>query len=254
LPAPASSKPTRAAANTDAPQPALFPDKGEGWGYSGAIGPDFWGKLRPEWKQCAEGRRQSPIDFTAGKPFAVDLDPVKFDYRPASFVIINGPRQLRVKVGEGMGMEVRGQRYALEGFTVHRPAETLIGHKVADMEVHFFHRNSKGQIAVLAVHFSRGSQPNVPLQTLLNNLPLERGDSYAPQTMLDVGALLPPGKAHYLYMGSLTTPPCTEGVLWVVMKEPMTISDRQYEAFSRLHTDNARPPQPVFDRMILESH
>jgi len=249
LPAPA----TRSRPRTPAQQPVLLPPESS-WGYSGAAGPEFWGRLRPEWNLCAEGKRQSPIDFMVAKPVPVNLDPVKTDYRPSSFVVINGPQQLRIKVTESMGMEVRGQRYVLEGFTLHRPAETRIDGKIADMEAHFFHRDDKGRGAVLAVQFVRGTQPSAPLQTLLNNLPLEKGDSYAPQTRLDMAAFLPPGTAYYLYMGSLTTPPCTEGILWVVMKEPMTLSDGQYEVFSRLHADNARPPQPAFDRLILESH
>jgi len=247
---PAPTTPPRARA----PAQHLSPESSESWSYSGATGPEFWGKLRPEWNLCAEGKRQSPIDFTVVKPVSVDLDPVKTDYRPSNFIVINGSQQLRVKITESMGMEVRGQRYVLEGFTLHRPAETRIDGKIADLEAHFFHRNDKGQIAVLAVQFVRGAQPSAPLQTLLNNLPLEKGDSYIPQTTLDMAALLPSSTAHYLYMGSLTTPPCTEGILWVVMKEPMTISDGQYEVFSLLHADNARPPQPAFDRLILESH
>jgi carbonic anhydrase len=235
------------------PQSAAIHGNSEDWSYFGATGPESWGRLRPEWRACAEGKRQSPVDFAAARPFRVDLDPVKFDYRPTNFVIIDSPRQLRVKIGEGMGMEVRGKRYALEGFALHRPGETPVDGKAADVEAYFFHRGDKDRIAVLAVQFMRGGQPNAPLQTLLNNLPLERGDSHMPQSMLDMAALLPTNPAHYLYMGSLTMPPCTEGVLWVVMKEPMTISDEQYEIFSRLHESNARPPQPSFDRLILES-
>jgi carbonic anhydrase len=253
LPAPAPTTSPRKPASAPTQQPASFSESGEGWAYSGAVEPEFWGKLRPEWKACTEGKRQSPIDFTTNQPVPVDLDPVKFDYRPASFIITNGSRQLQIRITEGMGMEVRGQRYLLEGLTLHRPAETRIDNKIADMEAHFFHRDGKGQIAVLAVQFARSGQPSAPLQTLLNNLPLEKGDSYTPQATLDMAAFLPTSTAHYLYMGSLTMPPCTEGVLWVVMKEPMTISDEQYEVFSRLHADNARPPQPAFDRLILES-
>jgi carbonic anhydrase len=242
------------AANSAPPKPSpLLPDSGKDWSYEGATGPDFWGKLRPEWKLCSEGKRQSPLNLEEARPIAANLDPVKFDYRPAGFVITNGSRQLRVKVAEGMGMEVRGQSYALEGFTLHRPAETRIGEQSADMEAHFFHRGDRGQIAVLAVQFVRGISSNAPLQTLLNNLPLERGDSHTPQATLDMAAFLPDSPAHYLYMGSLTAPPCTEGVLWVVMKEPLTISDEQAEIFSRLHTENARPPQPANGRLILES-
>ncbi len=255
LPAPAVSarKPENRPAPAPAPTPALLPDNGEDWSYSGATGPEFWGKLRPEWRSCAEGKRQSPIDFMEGKPITVSLDPVKFDYRPASFVIINAHRQLRIRISEGMSMEVRGQRYTLEGFTLHRPAETHFDNRIADMEAHFFHRGDKGQIAVLAVQFMRGKESSAPLQILLNNLPLEKGDSYKPQISLDMAGFLPASPAHTLYMGSLTTPPCTEGVLWVVMKEPMPLSDEQFEVFARLHAENARPPQPAFDRLILES-
>jgi carbonic anhydrase len=253
LPAPAKPERKPAAIDAPAPQPALSPTSSEDWGYSGATGPESWGKMRSEWKVCAEGKRQSPVDFAAARPVRVDLDPVKFDYRPTSFVIIDSPQQLRVRISESMGLEVRGQRYVLEGFTLHRPPETSIDGKTADLEAYFFHRGNKDRIAILAVQFTRGGQPNAPLQTLLNNLPLERGDSYIPQTTLDMAALLPVNPAHYLYMGSLTTPPCSEGVLWVVMKEPMTISDEQVEIFSRLHESNTRPPQPAFNRLILES-
>lgn len=243
-----------ASANPGFAKPAsLLPDSSEAWSYEGATGPDFWGKLRPEWKLCSEGKRQSPVNLAETPSITAHLDPVKFDYRPAGFVITNGSRQLRVSVAEGLSMEVRGQSYALEGFTLHRPAETQIGGQAADMEAHFFHRNGKGQIAVLAVQFVRGVNANVPLQTILNNLPLEHGDSHKPQTSLDMAAFLPDSAAHYLYMGSLTAPPCTEGVLWVVMKEPLALSDEQAGIFSRLHAKSARPPQPAYDRLILES-
>ncbi|MDR0716217.1 MAG: carbonic anhydrase family protein [Azoarcus sp.] len=232
--------------------------KGEGWEYSGARGPEFWGRLRPEWKICDEGTRQSPIDFAVSAPVAVDLDPVKFDYRPARFLVTDTGKQLRIKVdnkNRDMGMAVRGRRYALEGFTLHHPSEALIDGKPADMSVHFFHRDGEGRIAVLAVQAMRGDAPNALLQTLLNNLPLERGggNGYMPETTIDPGAFLPKNPAHFLYMGSLAMPPCTEGVLWVVMKEPVTLSNEQFAIFARLHARNARPPQPANARMVLES-
>jgi carbonic anhydrase len=243
IPGPASS---RAAAAT----PAATAVK---WAYIGAEGPEFWAKLHPEWKLCGEGERQSPIDLSLSQPVPVDLDPVNFDYRPARFVITRTERLLQVKTGEGMGMEVRGQRYALEGFTLHYPAETRIDGRAADMEAHFFHSGGKGRTAILAVQFRRGEQASAPLQTLLNNLPLEKNDSYMPQTMIDLSAFLPKNPAHYLYMGSLSTPPCTEGVLWVLMKEPLTLTPEQYEIISRLHASNARPAQPANARLVLES-
>ncbi|MDR0634300.1 MAG: carbonic anhydrase family protein [Azoarcus sp.] len=226
---------------------------GEDWSYYGAGGPAFWGKLRPEWKLCAEGTSQSPIDFAGSAPIAVDLQPVRFDYRPSRFRLTYTGQQLRVTVHDSMGMEVRGQRYALEGFVLHRPGETRIGGKNADMEAQFFHRDGEGRIAVLSVQLTRGDTPNALLQALLNNLPLEKGGSYTPETTIDLAAFLPASPGHFLYMGSLTAPPCTEGVLWVVMKEAATLSDEQFGIFSRLHPSNARPPQPANARLVLES-
>jgi carbonic anhydrase len=225
----------------------------EGWSYFGAGGPEFWGRLRPEWRLCGEGARQSPIDFSVSAPVAVDLEPVRFDYRPSRFRITDSGRQLRVEVGEGMGMEVRGRRYALEGFVLRRPGETRIAGRAADMEAQFFHRDGEGGVAVLAVQVTRGDASNALLQALLNNLPLEKGGSYMPELMIDLAGFLPANPAHFLYMGSLTAPPCTEGVLWVVMKEPVTLSDEQFSIFVRLHPGNARPPQPASGRLVLES-
>jgi carbonic anhydrase len=238
-----------------APEMALRPvgSNSNSWSYHGAGGPEFWGRMRPEWKLCGEGSRQSPLDFATSAPVSVDLDPVKFDYRSTRFLITNTDILLRVKVGVGMGMEVRGQRYALEGFTLHHPAETYIDGKAADMSIHFYHRDGEGRIAVLAVQAMRGDKPNALLQTLLNNLPLEQGGSYMPEVMIDVGEFLPASPAHFLYMGSITAPPCAEGVLWVVMKEPVTLSNEQYNIFVRLHESNARPVQPANARLVLES-
>ena len=252
LPAPAPAR-AMAAPKPASPRSAVAASTAAKWAYTGAEGPESWGKLHPEWKLCSEGERQSPIDLSLSQPILVDLDPVNFDYRPARFVITRTERLLRVKTGEGMSMEVRGQRYALEGFTLHHPAETRINDSTADLEIHFLHSGGKGRIAILAVQFRRGEQSSAPLQTLLNNLPLEQNDSYMPQTMIDLPAFLPKNPAHYLYMGSLSTPPCTEGVLWVLMKEPLTLTPEQYEIISRLHANNARPPQPANARLVLES-
>jgi carbonic anhydrase len=247
--------PSRSVRHTTAVRMASIPSAsgGASWDYYGTDGPESWGRLRPEWRLCSEGTRQSPIDFGVSAPVAVDLDPVQFDYRPSRFRITRTEQQLQVKVEAGMGMEVRGRRYMLEGFVLHRPGEARIAGRAADMEVQFFHRDGAGRIAVLAVQAMRGDTSNALLQALLNNLPLEKGESYAPETLIDLAAFLPASPAHFLYMGSLSTPPCAEGVLWVVMKEPVTLSDEQFGIFSRLHPGNARPPQPANARLVLES-
>ncbi|THF54781.1 carbonic anhydrase [Pseudothauera rhizosphaerae] len=221
------------------------------WTYDGATGPETWGRMRPEWALCQQGRRQSPVDLHDG--IGVELEPPHFDFRPARFRVVDGGHTLSVQVGEGMGMEVRGVRYGLEGLRFHRPSEIRIDGRASDMAAHFELRTPEGRRAILAVQLERGSEPNPALQAVLNNLPLERGGHYMPAASLDFAALLPAGSGHYLFMGSLSQPPCTEDVLWVVMKQPLPVSDAQLAIFARLYAPNARPVQPANDRLVLES-
>lgn len=259
-PRPAAQPPgLPARASSSSPQALRSAPFAPAWGYEGVIGPARWGSLRPEWKLCDDGRRQSPIDLRDG--VAVDLDPVAFDYRPIRFRIVDTGNTLQVEIGEkqgeaqggGLAMTVRGARYVLERLTLHRPSEMRVEGKAYDMAVHFHHRAEDGREAILAVHFERGETPNAALQTLWNNLPLEKGAHYTPQALLDPGAFLPAVRAHYLYMGSATTPPCTEGVLWVVMKAPVPVSAEQEAILARLYPSSARPVQATHDRLILES-
>ncbi|HRP97949.1 MAG TPA: carbonic anhydrase family protein [Rhodocyclaceae bacterium] len=221
------------------------------WSYSGATGPEHWGRLRPDWAVCEQGTRQSPIDLRNG--VTVDLEPVQFDYRPTRFRITDTGRTLKVQVGAGMGVDIRGRRYELEHFQLHRPSEERVGGRAYDMNIHFHHRDEEGRIAIVAVLLEGGAAPHPLVQTLWSSLPLERGDHYLPPMPIDLASLVPASPAHFLYMGSLTTPPCTEGVLWVVMKEPVRVSDEQLDVFARLYPRNGRPIQPPHGRLILES-
>lgn len=222
------------------------------WSYEGDTGPTQWGKLRPEWALCAEGKRQSPIDLRNG--IAVDLEPPRFDYRETHFRIADTGRTLRVHVGPGMGVELRGKRYELVFFEFRRPSVERIGGQASDMVVHLHHRDADGNVAIVAVLMEGGEQPQPLIQTLWNNLPLERGSDYTPPAVtIDMASLLPASSAHYLFMGSLETPPCTEGVLWAVMKEPLQLSAEQIGVFARLYPRIGRPIQPQNGRLILES-
>ncbi|ANQ83981.1 putative carbonic anhydrase [Azoarcus olearius] len=257
--APAVPTPVQSAARAPAPRAAPAPVEAaprpaaleQRWSYDGETGPEHWARLRPDWRVCGDGKRQSPIDLREG--VGVDLEPVRFDYRSTRFRIADTGTTLQVNVGEGMGMEVRGRRYELTHFTLHRPSEERVGGRAADMTVHFHHRDAEGRLAMVSVMLERGAEANPLLQALWNNLPLEKGTAYMPASSIDLGALLPASPGHFLYMGSLTTPPCTEGVLWVVMKTPVTISDEQLGIFARLYPRNARPIQPANGRLILES-
>ncbi|WP_026295651.1 surface-adhesin E family protein [Aromatoleum toluclasticum] len=221
------------------------------WSYEGDTGPDKWAALRPDWAVCAQGKRQSPIDLRNG--IKVDLEAPRFDYRETGFRIADTGRTLRVHVGAGMGVVLRGQRYELESFEFHRPSVERIGGQASDMVVHFRHRDAAGNIAIVAVLLEGSERPHPLIQTLWNNLPLERGMDYTPTVTIDPAQLLPASSGHYLFMGSLESPPCTEGVLWAVMKEPLHLSSEQLAIFARLYARNGRPIQPHNGRLILES-
>ncbi len=221
------------------------------WDYSGSAGPEAWSQLKPEFGKCATGARQSPIDIREG--IRVDLDPVAFDYKASAFRVVDNGHTVQVDVAPGNSIEVLGRRYELIQFHFHRPSEERVNGKQYDMVVHLVHRDLDGRVAIVAVLLDRGSALQA-VQTVWNNLPLEKGEEVAARTTLDPNELLPSSRNYYTYMGSLTTPPCSEGVLWIVMKTPMPISAEQIGIFARLYPMNARPLQAAAGRLIKESN
>jgi carbonic anhydrase len=221
------------------------------WDYSGDGAPENWSKLKPEFSACSTGKRQSPIDIRDG--ISVQLDPVQFDYKPSSFKVLDNGHTVQVNVAPGNSIEVMGRRFELLQFHFHRPSEERINGRQFDMVAHLVHKDLEGKLAVVAVLLDRGSvQPLV--QMVWNNLPLEKGDEVAARATLDLNALLPAERGYYTYMGSLTTPPCSEGVLWMVLKQPVGISPEQIGIFSRLYPMNARPIQSASGRLIKGSN
>ena len=221
------------------------------WSYEGEGGPASWGAMKPEFAKCASGTRQSPIDIREG--IKVQLDPVPFDYKPSAFRVIDNGHTVQVNVAPGNSIEVMGRRYELVQFHFHRPSEERIDGRQFDMVVHLVHKDPEGRLAVVAVLLERGSAQPV-VQKIWNNLPLEKGEEVPARDTLDLGALLPSERSYFTYMGSLTTPPCSEGVLWMVMKQPVTISPEQIGIFARLYPMNARPIQSAAGRLIKESN
>jgi carbonic anhydrase len=224
---------------------------GRPWSYGGQTGPQAWGRLKPEFRQCAVGQRQSPIDIREG--IALDLEAVQFNYQPGSFSVVDTGHTVQVEVAAGNSIEVNGRRYLLQQFHFHRPSEERIDGRQFEMDVHLVHRDAEGRLAVVAVLLERGAAQPL-LQTVWNNLPLEKHEPFAGRGELDPGQLLPADRRYYTYMGSLTTPPCTEGVLWLVMQQPLTVSAQQIDIFSRLYPMNARPIQRAAGRMIKQSN
>lgn len=220
------------------------------WSYEGQGGPEHWGKLKAENVLCSSGHRQSPIDLSGG--IAVDLEPIQFSYPPAAFRVVDGHRNLQVAVYGG-GFSLLGKYYELTRIVFHRPSEITVAGKSYAMDAQLMHKSVDGKQAILTVLFEEGMESSV-VQTVLNNLPLEAGGEVVPPGQsIDIKRLLSDNRRYFTFMGSLTTPPCTEDVLWLVLMQPQDISLEQLAIFQRLYPPNARPVQPSYGRIVKQS-
>ena len=232
-------------------KPALRASSHGHWSYEGDAGPHAWHQLKPEFDKCGSGTRQSPIDIRDG--IRVDMDPVQFEYRASAFRVIDNGHTVQVNVARGNFIEAMGRRFELQQFHFHRPSEERIEGKQFDMVAHLVHKDLEGRLAVVAVLLERGGA-HALVQAVWNNLPLEKGEELAARATLDLNQLLPKDSRYFTYMGSLTTPPCSEGVLWMVMQQPVTVSAEQIDVFTRLYPMNARPLQQASGRLIKQSN
>lgn len=221
------------------------------WDYTGPAGPQTWGGLKPEFSLCSVGQRQSPIDIRGG--LSVDLEPVRFDYQSSRFSVIDNGHTVQANLAPGNAIEIGGNRFELQQFHFHRPSEERIDGRQFEMSVHLVHKDTMGKLAVVTLLLDKGpAQPAV--QKVWNNLPLEKNQDVPARVALDLNELLPADQRYYTYMGSLTTPPCTEGVQWVVMRQPVTVAPEQIELFARIYPMNARPVQQAAGRRIMQSN
>jgi carbonic anhydrase len=234
-----------------APPPPPPPAHGTHWTYDGESGPGNWSKINVDWGKCSTGTRQSPIDLRDG--IKVDLEQITFDYHQSSFSEVDNGHTIMVTVGGGNFITVNNQTYELQQFHFHRPSEEKINGKGTEMVMHLVHKSAEGKIAVVAVLIERG-KAHALMQTVWNNLPLEKLESVSPSLVLDLMEALPGKREYYTFMGSLSEPPCTEGVLYIVMKQTMQASPAQMALFSRLYPFNARPVQAGNGRVVKESN
>jgi carbonic anhydrase len=221
------------------------------WDYAGAGGPQAWSSLKPEFAACSGGQRQSPIDIRGG--LAVDLEPVRFEYQSSRFAVVDNGHTVQVNLPQGNAIEVGGKRYDLLQFHFHRPSEERIDGRQFEMSLHLVHKNEQGQLAVVGLLFDKG-QANAVMQQVWNNLPLEKNDEFQASSTMELNDLLPNDRRYFTYMGSLTTPPCSEGVKWIVMRQPVTLAKDQIEIFARMYPMNARPIQAASGRRIMQSN
>jgi len=223
------------------------------WDYEGARGSDHWGDLDPAYAAC-RGKEQSPIDIKHTQK--ASLPALRFDYRsgPLEYVINNG-HTIRVNYygpGSGDFLVVGDQRYQLVQFHFHHPSEEHIHGKPFAMVLHLMHETSDGKVAGVAVLLKAG-RANDTLEQIWEHMPPKEGQNVVAGLAVNPSDLLPRNVAdYYMYTGSATAPPCTEGVIWYVLKTPVTISPKQIRAFAQLYPHDVRPVQPLNGRIVKE--
>jgi carbonic anhydrase len=219
------------------------------WGYRGEAGPAHWGELDPSFAKCAEGQEQSPVDIPASAP--VNTSGLAFHYQPSGLTILNNGHTVQVNYDKGSAITLEGTTYDLVQFHFHAPSEHTLAGQSAPMELHLVHRSADQTLAVVGVMIQRGGA-NPAYDALLNHLPAqEQAAMPVAGVTVDAASLLPADRSYYRYNGSLTTPPCSEGVKWQVLRTPVTLSDAQIAAFTKLYPNDARPVQPLNARTFL---
>jgi len=220
------------------------------WGYEGEAAPQNWGKLDAKFALCASGKNQSPIDL--GGFVKADLKPLKLDYKAGIADILNNGHTVQINYAAGSSLAVDGVAFELKQFHFHSPSENKVNGKQFPLEGHLVHADKDGNLAVVAVMFQEGAA-NTLLTKLWEKMPNKAGEKSTLPTGLSVMQLLPKERDYYRFNGSLTTPPCSEGVRWFVMKKPATATKAQIEQFSKsVGVANNRPIQAINARSVLQ--
>jgi len=218
------------------------------WGYEGPQAPEHWSSLDPGFAVCSNGREQSPIDLTGAEREA--LSEIVFEYAPSPISLLNTGNTIQVDYHAGSGIVLDGTRYGLTQFHFHHRSEHTVDGADFPLELHLVHADAGGALAVVGVFLEEGGA-NEALAPVWRHLPAEAGPVALVQGTVDAAALLPERRTTWRYRGSLTTPPCSEGVSWLMMTEPVTASREQVEAFSALFPVNNRPVQPLNGRRLV---
>ncbi|MCL2892719.1 carbonic anhydrase [Brenneria tiliae] len=221
------------------------------WSYEGQEAPAHWGQLSPDFSLCAAGKNQSPIDIHGAlKTVHHDL---QLAYHPGAQHIVNNGHTVQVNVGAGSTLTVDEDTFTLRQFHFHAPSENEIDGKTFPLEAHFVYQDQQGALTVVALMFEQGDT-NQELKKAWRQMPLALDKPVALTAPLNIDALVPAAYRHsyYRFSGSLTTPPCSEGVRWLVLDKPATISAEQVAAFTAaVHHANNRPVQPLNGRVIV---
>ena len=224
------------------------------WGYTGHQGPEHWGDLNPKFEMCKAGKSQSPINITKEVTVTTDgLKPIEFNYITQASEIINNGHTVQINVKDGSSITIDGKNFALKQFHFHTPSENQIESKSFPLEAHFVHAAKDGSLAVVSLMFEDGDENKI-LKKLWSRMPEKAGESNSCKMLAEMfSTMMPKNKEYYRFNGSLTTPPCSEGVRWMVLKSYSHISKAQTKEFLELfHHANNRPIQEINARKVMK--
>ncbi len=224
---------------------------GTHWGYNGHVAPEFWGDLSSEYAVCKGGRNQAPIDITGMTES--ELSPIVFQYKSVPLDIINNGHTVQINYAPGSSITVDGHTYNLLQFHFHTPSENSVDGRSFPMEGHLVHGDADGNLAVIGLLFEEGTE-NPFIASLWANMPAKAGEHKVVSEMsINVEDMLPADRSYYRFNGSLTTPPCSEGVRWMVLKNSVPVAAAQAKQFNVvMGGNNNRPIQPLYSRPILK--
>ena len=221
------------------------------WSYSGEGGPSHWAELDAKNAACGEGKSQSPVNIRTQDVRRTQLPKLMFNYQPAPLHIIDNGHSVQINVEPGSVLKVGDKSYQLLQFHFHHPSEELMNGKRSEMVAHLVHRDTEGKLAVVAVLLRTG-QPNSTVEALWSHLPKQKGkEADFNDALINPAGLLPSDHSYFTYTGSLTTPPCSEGVRWLVLRSESTLSKNEIAVFAKLYPNDARPAQKLNGRQVL---
>ena len=228
--------------------------KPRAWSYEERTGPEYWGKLAASNAVCAQGSEQSPINIVSSQVIEdKKIGGKQITYMPTTFTLHNNGHTIQANaITEKNRIVVEGKEYKLAQFHFHTPSEHQLNGQYYDLEIHFVHKDESGNLAVLGVMIQEGRE-NETLEVIWNSLPKEASKKdVSEKYLIHLPALLPQNQMSFHYDGSLTTPPCTEEVRWIVFEQPIEMSKEQIKAFQQIYTNNHRPIQPLNEREIIK--
>lgn len=231
-----------------APPVSLASQGGGHWAYQGEQGPEHWGNLSPDFIQCRVGVNQSPVNIV--DTVEADLPLLVLDYTTHTVELVNNGHTAQMNVEPGSYLRVEGEKFELLQYHIHVPSEHWINGEQFLMEVHYVHKNTAGQLAVIAMLYTEGEDPP-NLARHISRIPSEVNHPVSLKVSLSDLEITGLDKSYYRYNGSLTTPPCSEAVRWYVLKKVLTVSKKRRDIFNELIGDDARGPQPINARPIL---